>query len=263
LLITGSVGAAAGIAAYQGPKLTGDEIIQKHLAAVGGKEALTKFKTRVALGTIKKDNEPEGQLAVMSESPNRLSVFYGFRDFDLRMIYDGNTAHIRPSMPRQLAPLSRKYEEILASGLAFNSISLYNLITNSSEGQLKFEAKGTKKINGREAYAVQLKPAKGSAMKLFFDAENFMWVRTEYGKASLSKEMGTFTNDVVSQAGSEVTVDFYLDTSDFREVDGVKLPFKFEQVMTAPILRQKSIGTVVGTFKEYQHNIDIDPKMFQ
>jgi len=244
-------------------KLTADEIINKHLTAVGGREALAKFKTRVAVGTVRKESEPEGRMAVMSEMPNKLSVFYGFRDFDLRMVYDGNNAFIRPAMPRQVANLKDKYQEMLASGLMFNSMSLYNLIAAGTPGDLKFEAKGMKKVGGRQAYVVQLKPPKGSAVKLYFDAENFMWLRTEYGSASVSKELGGFTNEVVNQGGSETTVDFYIETSDFRDVDGIKLPFKFEQVMTAPILRQKAVGTIVGTIREYIHNSDIDPKMFQ
>jgi hypothetical protein len=58
-------------------------------------------------------------------------------------------------------------------------------------------------------------------------------------------------------------VDFYVETSDFREVDGVKLPFKFEQVVTYPILTQKRVGTLTGTIVEYRHNVEIDPKMFK
>ena len=243
-------------------KLTGDEIIDKHLAAVGGREALAKLKTRVAVGTVRKENEPEGRLAVMSE-PNKLSVFYGFRDFDLRMVYDGTSAWVRPAMGKQVANITDKYEQMLASGLMFNSMSLYSLIASSKPGELKIEAKGMKKIDGKPAYVVQLKPAKGSAARLFFDAESFMWIRTEYGSASVSKEMGGFTNEVVNQGGSETTVDFYIETSDFREIDGVKVPFKFVQVVTSPILRQKAIGTISGTIQEYIHNGNIDPKMFQ
>jgi outer membrane lipoprotein-sorting protein len=257
---------AAGVAAAgDEPKLGGDEIVAKHLAAVGGREALAKFKTRVAVGTVKKENEPEGKFAVMSEAPNRLSVFYGFRDYDLRMIYDGRQALIRPDFPaRQVGDtIADKYREILSSGLMFNSVSLYNLLTQQPAGELKFEAKGTKKVAGRPAYVVELKAGKGTRMRLYFDAENFMWVRTDYGSVHLSQAMGEFTNDRVNQGGSEATVDFYIETSDFRDVDGVKLPFKFQQVMTAPVLREKSVGTITGTIREYRHNVEIDPKMFR
>ncbi|MGI8835426.1 MAG: hypothetical protein ACR2H4_02170 [Pyrinomonadaceae bacterium] len=259
LLLVASLVTAVG----QGEKkLTADEIISKHLEAIGGREALARFKTRVAVGTVRKESEPEGPLAVMSE-PKRLSVFYGFRDFDVRMVYDGSNAFIRPAMPRGIANITDKYHQILASGLMFNDMSLYNLVSASKAGELKLEEKGMKKIGNRPAYIVQVKPLKGSAVKLYFDAENFMWIRTEYGSASVSREIGSFTNDIVNQGGSETTVDFYIETSDFREVDGVKLPFKFVQVVTSPILRQKAVGTIAGTIREYMHNGDIDPKMFQ
>jgi hypothetical protein len=250
------------LAVGQDQKLTGDQIIEKHLTAVGGREAIAKFKSRVAVGTVKKENELAGQMAIMSE-PNRLSVFYGFRDFDLQMIYDGNKAFFRPIMRRDLAPLADKYQEMLASGLMFNSISLYNLIANGAAGELKFENKGMKKVGGRQAYVVQTKTRNGTQMKLYFDAENFMWVRTDYGSVSVARQMGTFTNDIVNQGGTEVTFDFYIETSDFRDVDGVKLPFHFVQTITAPFITQKAVGTLIGEIKEYKHNEGIDPKMYQ
>ncbi|HEX5707441.1 MAG TPA: hypothetical protein VFX96_09105 [Pyrinomonadaceae bacterium] len=269
LLLALSIAAACAVTSARADdekKMTADEIIAKHLEAVGGREAIAKFKTRVAIGTVVKEDEPAARFAVMSEAPNRLSVFYGFRDYDARMIYDGSRATVRPAFARQLANLTEKYEEILASGLMFNQMSLYNLLTSGATGEMKFEAKGTKKVKGRQAYVVQVKPKKGSAMRLYFDAENFMWVRTDYGKTSLSNDLSRTSaniNDINNQAGAEQTFDFYIETSDFRDVDGVKLPFKFEQVMTAPLLRLKIVGTIVGTVSEYQHNGAIDPAMFQ
>lgn len=250
------------VANGQEQKLTGDQIIEKHLAAIGGREALAKFKSRVAIGTIKKDNEQPGQMAVMSE-PNRLSAFYSFRDYDMQMIYDGSKAFFRPVLRRDLSVISDKYQDMLASGFMFNSISLYNLLITKPAGELKFESKGTKKVGGKQAYVVQAKPQKGPTVKLYFDTENFMWVRTDFGDVTVSRPLGKFTNDVVNQGGSENTIDFYIETSDFRDVDGVKLPFRFEQVMTAPILTQKSVGTIVGEIREYKHNEGIDPKMYQ
>jgi hypothetical protein len=128
---------------------------------------------------------------------------------------------------------------------------------------VKFDSKGTKKLKNRLSYVVEIKRGKSQPMRLFFDTETFMWVRTEYGRVSFAKAMGKFTNDVVQHGEDQTEVDFFFDTSDFKEVDGVKLPFKFEQTVAFPLIRQKSAGTVIGMIKEYRHNVEIDPKMFQ
>lgn len=263
VLFLGSSAATA-----QDQKLTGEQIIQKHLEAIGGKDALAKLKSRIAIGTVRKEDEPDGQMVIMSEAPNRISAFYALRDYDLFMIYDGRKAIIRPVLPKNSAPITDKYVAMLGSGLMFNSISLYNLLASGDVSRLSPEAKGLKKVGGRQAYVVQVTIKKDS-MKLYFDAENFMWVRTDYGRASASAGLrdtgGSLAalNQSNNQGGGETIVDFYIETSDFRNVGGVKLPFKFVQVLTSPILRKSAVGTITGTIREYRHNEPIDSKMFQ
>ena len=258
LLITLMLAAAA--AADDKDKLSAAEIINKHLAAVGGKEALTKFKSRVAIGTARKDSDTAAPMAVMSEAPNRVSAIYQFEGFNWQLLYDGSKASVRPVLARANAPIMEKYQDMLATGTLFNGMALYNVLT-ADDPNTKFEAKGTKKVKGRAAYVVEMRRGKDRAM-LYFDTETFMWVRTDYGSVRLTKEMTTFTNAIESK-DQETTYDFYVETSDFKEVDGVRLPYKFEIVATAPILKQKSVGTIVATIKEYRHNVQIDPKMFQ
>jgi len=242
--------------------LTAEQIIEKHIAAVGGKEALSKFKTRVAEGTATKDNETSAKVFFMSESPNRITGFYQFEKFAWQLTYDGAKGIFRPLVSSGAYSIfADKYQQLMGTGFMFNSISLYNLLLDS-QGQ-SFKAKGTKKLKNKEHYVIETKPKKGDAIKLYFDAETFMWTRTEYGKASYSKPQGGFTNDVVNKSEDDITADYYFETSDFRDVDGVKLPFKFEQRAIFPIITQTKVGSISGTITSYKHNIPIDPTMFQ
>ena len=68
----------------------------------------------------------------------------------------------------------------------------------------------------------------------------------------------------LSNTGEDTTnVDFYCKAYDFREVDGVKLPFQFVHTITWPILNEKLVGEIKGIITEYRHNVPIDPTMFQ
>lgn len=252
-----------GFSADDNQALTGAEIINKHLAAIGGKEALSKIKSRVAVGTVKKESEPDAQMAIMSEAPNRVSAMYVFKDYTWQLTFDGKNVIFRPTITKEGALLERKYREMLATGALFNSISLYNILTETESDNLKFEAKGTKKIKNRNAYMVEVKRGKDKPLRLYFDQETFMWVRTDYGSISYAKSMGKFTNDVVQHGEDQTDIDFSFETSDFKEIDGVKLPYKFEQTVAFPLIKQKSAGTISGVIKEYRHNLTIDPKMFQ
>jgi hypothetical protein len=254
---------ASAFSADDNQSLTGAEIISKHLAAVGGKDALAKIKTRIAIGTVRKESEPDAQMAIMSEAPNRVSAMYVFKDYTWQMTYDGSNVIFRPTITKEASLIEKKYREILTTGAMFNSISLYNILLAGESDDVKFDSKGTKKLRNRLAYVVEIKRGKSQPMRLLFDTETLMWVRTEYGRVSFAKAMGKFTNDVVQHGEDQTEVDFFFDTSDFKEVDGVKLPFKFEQTVAFPLIRQKSAGTVIGMIKEYRHNVEIDPKMFQ
>lgn len=258
-----ALAAIPAAAADDKEKLTAEQIINKHIEAVGGRQALSQIKSRVAVGTFKKDADPEARMAIMSESPDRVAAVFIFPSYDWRLIYNSGKVFLLPQLPRQAAAVEDKYREMLASGLMFNGIALHNLLTAAPAGDVKMEAKGTKKVKGRPAHVVELRRGKGDAARLYFDAETFMWVRTDFGRAEVSRQMRNLSNDVVSQAADENAIDFYVETSEFRDVDGLRLPFRFEMVITAPILREKSSGVLVVNMKEYKHNVAIDPSMFK
>ena len=245
------------------PQLSAGEIINKHLAAAGGKEGLAKFKSRVAIGTVQKENSAAVQFAIVSEAPNRVSASFQFEEPAAWLLaYDAGKVVFRPQFGRAAAPIEQKYREMLATGTMFNSVSLYNILLEGDQSGIKFEAKGTKKVKDRPAYIVDAKRGKDLNVRLYFDAENFMWVRTDYGRVTVTKPMRGFSNDVTSK-DEETTYDFYVETADFKDVDGIKLPFRVEMVITRPLLKQKDNGVIVGKITEYRHNVPINPNMYQ
>lgn len=263
LALLTACGLVVGAHGFQ-EKLSATEIINKHLAAVGGKEALSKIKTRAALGTVKRENQAEVPVVFASEAPDRFSAVYSFQDSAWRLIYDKGKQAFRPSFTREYSVVEDKYKEMLASGFFTNGIALYNALLSEPGPDAKLEAKGTKKVNGQPAYVIEYKrDKKSNVFKLLFDTENFMWVRTEFGRVTIPQQIGAFTNDVQSKSDEQPTADFYVETSDFREVDGLKLPHKLTQVVTFPVLRQRPVGTLTVTINEYKHNVQIDPKLFQ
>jgi hypothetical protein len=104
---------ALGTGSEDKPTLTGDEIITKHLEAAGGKEVLSKIQSRIAVGTVKKANDPDAKMAIVSESPNRVSAVFVFNKYDWQLTYDGAKPFMRPLMPRDYSSIQDKYQELL------------------------------------------------------------------------------------------------------------------------------------------------------
>ncbi|MGI9167910.1 MAG: hypothetical protein ACR2G5_16285 [Pyrinomonadaceae bacterium] len=94
------------------PTLSAAEIISQHLDAVGGKQKLLQLKSRVAIGTIRKENEPEAKMAIMSEAPNHVAAAYIFLNYDWRLAYDGRKTAFRPQLPRIYAAIESKSGDV-------------------------------------------------------------------------------------------------------------------------------------------------------
>src|SRR5260370_9110658 len=139
--------------------LAASEIISKHLSAVGGTEALAKLKTRVAVGTVKKENEVAAELAIFSELPNRLSANYRFEKYDWRLRYGGSKPIFFPPISRKLYVITDKYNEMLASGLMFNDIALSSVLTEDNPNPMQLPAKPMPNLHPPPPYPPPPHPA--------------------------------------------------------------------------------------------------------
>jgi zinc protease len=213
LLLSGLV-ACARLSQTSGPLSTAsptpdqaaivDQILARYTEALGGEVAIERVKSYHAKGTFVTSAWPEpGAFETWGKEPNKtLSVIEFPRIGVLKKGFDGETRWVQTPVgtftdqsPKAMAEVERDADVYRAGKIK----SFYQSMRLDSKARLK----------GRDVYIVEGTPAKGPAEKLFFDTENGLLVR--WDMARRDPRHGT------------VFVKVHLD--DYRDVDGVKVPF--------------------------------------
>lgn len=252
-----------------------EEIIAKHLDSIGTKENRAAIKNQMAIGTAQfsilrsaaynRRKLPIGSAVIISEGGK---MFFGTKydapeyPFD-EIVYDlkGVNVPFNENGTRSiLGDLILKYRYLVSEGLFGGSISTAWSALNLEAHGAKLKGGGKKKIDGRQAYAVTYSPKGNSAfsIKLFFDAENFQHLRTEYQQTIAAPMAADLRNSAQQkQTVKKLTEDF----SNFKEVDGLTLPYSYK-------INYLDDGNTTTEyewnleFKEYIYNQKIDAATF-
>lgn len=177
---------------------SGEEVIAKYLEAIGGKEKVTSFKTRVMKGTFNLvDMGMEAGITMYMAPPNFLSVVeLPGMGTALQGVTDGKAWQSIEAMGQigfvegaQAAAMMRQAEmEVLA---------------NWDKHFKSAETVGEEKVGEVDCIKVELTPNEGPAETYYFD-----------------KETGLLVQTVAMQQGMEAISEI----GDYKEVDGVKMP---------------------------------------
>ena len=254
-------------------KLKAEEIIAKHLEAMGGSETLHSVSTRIASGTVvavfKTPTTAElgGRVVMASEGPRHVMAMV-FENTESnypheKIGYDGREvtgSYVRPGIRSTLGDFLLGHRQIVKQGIWGGALSQAWFLLNP-ERKIKVEAGGTKKIGDRPAYQLKCYPS-GADLKIimYFDAETFQHVRTEYER-SISAQMGSNPETSATQ-GAETHYKLVEDFSDFKREGGLTLPHAYK-------IQMEILGRQ-GSFKaswdmaltEFQFNQRIDPATF-
>jgi outer membrane lipoprotein-sorting protein len=237
--------AMVGVAVLVGvPALaqTADEVIEKHLAASGGRAAYAKIMSRVGTGAITVTTpvgDLSGTIEVYSKKPNKTRTLIkldltalGAGQMTSDQRFDGNTGYVMDSLQGDRAIEGGQLEAMKNGSFPSPLLSYKEMGTALALGEKQ-------KVGGKDAYVLTMTPKAGPATKLFIDADSFMLVRT-----SVTLNVPQLGGDI------EQVVDF----SDFRDVDGIKIPFITKSSNPAQ--------TVTATISSVKHNVDIDDASF-
>jgi len=222
--------------------LTAEQVVDRHLTAVGGREALSKITSRKATGTIvisTPGGDLSGPVEMTAKSPNKmratmridLSAVGGPGEMLIDQMFDGTTGWMINSLQGE-TPLMG--DQLAGAKNAYFPTPLLNYKDTGATIALE----PNQKVNERDAFVLLMTPKIGVPSRLFFDAETFMLVRT-----------ATKVNTPQTGEAEQVS-----EPTDYRVVDGVKVAFTLYQSAAGQNITMK--------FAKIENNVAVDDAVF-
>jgi len=211
------------------PLPTVDQVLDKYVLAVGGKTAFEKLKNRVMKGELVLSTGRIIPQEIYRQAPNKALVITTGPSGVITQGFNGTIGWVKTSEGVQ------QLNSFAVADFKFNAD--FNREIRVRELYKKLSVTGKEKIGNREAYVVEAIPLEGAAEKLYFDAQTGLLIRR--------------AADEVTAFG---TIPDYTDMEDYKEVDGIKLPF------TVRRSSQWSDATLKVT--EVKHNVAIEDAKF-
>jgi outer membrane lipoprotein-sorting protein len=220
---------------------TADEIVEKYLAAVGGRDALSKLTTRRSTGVVTisvQGADLSGPIEISTKAPNKGRAYMkldltalGAGEMIIDQRFDGTSGVAMNSLQGDSEITGNQLENMR------NNVFPTPLLAYKTAGTT-LEALPRGRVGATEALVLQMTPKTGSVTRLYFDAATGLLLKTV---ATVSApELGSF------EQTSEV--------SDYRSVDGVLVPFM--TVTSSPM------QTITVALSKVEHNVTLDDALF-
>jgi zinc protease len=209
-----------------------EEIVNRYVRAVGGKAAWQKLTSRVSMGTIEVASANlSGTVVIHEKAPSKILTIIIISGSAFRQGFDGSVGWaedpqngVREQSGAELAEAKRQSD-------FYSPLDL-------REHYSKLTFAGAEKVGDQDTFALEAAlPEGGPPDKLYFSARTGLPVR------------------LVSEHHSPGGVsEFQEDFSDYREVDGVTLPFMIAQA--------GGESSFVVKISEVRHNLELEDGEF-
>ncbi|HEX8457761.1 MAG TPA: hypothetical protein VF656_10730 [Pyrinomonadaceae bacterium] len=214
-----TAGSAAGARSLSAPALeppnastpTAEEALGAYIKAMGGEDALSRIKSRVLKGeylATSGNRSFTGALESFEKSPDKsLSILNITNIGTLKEGFDGMTSWAtdmrgKVELKGDWLNAYKKRESALISPTSIRRVR---------EAYSQIVMKGVMNVNAEPAYVVELTPALGYPETAYFNTKTGLLVRL----------------DIMYLRGKQYIPTQYL-IDDYREVEGVKVPFKYQ-----------------------------------
>ncbi|PWT84470.1 MAG: hypothetical protein C5B57_04805 [Blastocatellia bacterium] len=208
---------------------TVDQVFDKYFQALGGVQRLASVTSFTAKGTFIgfETEQTKVPVDVFAKAPSQRATVVHTRLGDSVRVYDGRQAWIAsPDRPVGLLPLTAGNLE----GFKIDAILSFPAQLKSAFNQWRITATA---IDDHEVYVLQGTNSRQPPVNFYFDAESGLLVRVL-----------RFVDTAVGRVPTQI------DFSDYRDVSGVKMPFRWITTWTN--------GQATTELSELQINVPIE-----
>ncbi|MBX3244902.1 MAG: hypothetical protein KF685_10635 [Acidobacteria bacterium] len=254
-------------------KLKAEEVIAKHIEAIGGIENFKKIEKRAAAGSVKfrskqPAKETDGRAVIASDKNNQMfflqlnsqeypneKIGYFAEKTELPFV----TAGARSPLGAFLAD----HDSLLREGLFLGVLNGKWALINTEETGSKIRNVGGKNVDGQKTVGIEYTPkgvgSQEFSVRMYFDAKSFHHLRTVYTRQIQSSP------DTFGQLGRQAGVKQTLTETygEHRAVDGLVLPHSY----TAHYVTDSNSGVYEFVWKvdiaEYRLNAEFVDNFFK
>lgn len=253
-------------------KMKPEELVAKHLEAIGAAEARSPAISRVMTGNSRfsfrttSRGSAEGNAIIATEGGKFLIGMAFPTDVypHERIGFDGQTittGFTNPSERTTLGNFLLTQNVGVKEGLMGGVLSTGWPLLDLSVKNPKLDYSGIKKINGKEMHVMKYRARKGSdfEIKLYFDPATFRHVRTEYERV-VSGQMGS--NPDASASQTQTRYKMVEEFADFKEEGGLTLPHTYTLQLAFEGQAATSQFEWVMTLTGFQFKQELPPGSF-
>ncbi|HYL85568.1 MAG TPA: outer membrane lipoprotein-sorting protein [Candidatus Angelobacter sp.] len=189
---------------------TADEIVKKAIAARGGLEKINAVQSERISGRVSLAQGIEGTVVLELQRPHKLHSEIMVEGQKVVRVYDGKSSGwtVNPfAENKEVQPMPE--EEL--KGMSEESDLDGPLVDYKAKGE-QIELAGKEELDGKAVYHLKLTAKDGDVRSYFLDAATFLTVKWQGIRKIEDQAMPWESN-----------------LSDYRDVDGLKFPFKIDQ----------------------------------
>jgi hypothetical protein len=220
---------------------TADEIIEKHLTALGGRAALGKLTSRTMVGTVTISSpvgDVSGPIEIVAQVPNKSRTLikldlssFGAGPVTVDERFDGTAGYVIDTLQGNRDIVGGQLEAMKNGSFPSPYLSYRDVGTTVELG-------GKEKVGEHDTFLLILKPRSGPVARQYIDTLSYLPIKQ------------VVKLDLAQVGELEQTTELF----DYREVDGVKVPFR---IKTSNAMQNVSI-----VITKVEHNTPTDAALF-